>query len=1458
VTPSHIGKYEIQRRLGAGGMGSLYLARDPGLDRLVALKLLKDEHQDEPELRERFKREARSVARLSHRNIIVVYEIGEDQGRPFMAMEYIAGETLNQVLRRTPTPPITKRLSLIEDLCDGLGHAHAQGIIHRDIKPANIMLDGEGVLKILDFGIARIGKAGITQDGVMMGTVNYMSPEQAMGSGVDHRSDIFAVGAVLYEAIALEQAFPGWIDSGVLHRILYAGPVPLTERVPGIDPELAGIVQRALDRDPNQRYQDLLSMRRDITRVRRRLQDAGQDPGATSAGRRSSDDRGSDRRVLDPERIAKLRRQEVEDNLRFGQEAFARGDHDAALQHAERAAMADPDSPRVFDLLDKARFAIEAKAIRQLLAEAQRLLAEGHLEDAAALVEEASAATLPESQGAPELRAEVRTTAEKIAATRERERRIDSNLERARTSIEQGGFETALRAVYEVLAIDPDRAEARELEQLAKSRLQAQREHERARRNAYDQLRSARTLAGDGKFDEAAEAIHSVRPPSDTVRMAVADALGEVRKLQRQAAHAAIVAQARTAFDEGQLEQALLVLESIPAEDQTPTARSLRGAVEDAVRQKRELERKRQALEGAVAAIESLIASEDLTRALERLEEAARIGLDDERIPALRHRISDLGAAAQERQRREARDRLATKRVEAARQLLANGDGYAAIALLDRDTSGHPLVATALAELRVAVAEQEERGRQEAERKRKEQEAKQRAELEAKKRLEEQRKAAERQRQDEERRQQQAEQHRRQQEVATLLIGVERALAENRPAEATVLLKRADEVGAVEDTELLHRVAAAKAAAEGRERISRQLEGHLSRARELLAGGDLQGAKQAADAALALEVDHRDARQLLTEIAEAEDRRAEEARRVEEARRREEELQRQAAEERRHQEEARKREESLNDLFARARKAKNHQAALKILNEASTLAPGDPRVHAQIAERTASLEREHLEEQRRKEEARRLEEQQRQDARRREEEARRLEEVRQKEAARRQEEARRREQEEARRREEEARKREAAVSELIGRASKTQEHEAALTLLTQAETLAPTDPRIRTLISARNAALEGQRAAVRAAEEAALRERERREQENRDAIASKAVLNATQLFAAGRHGEALALLRESPAHAAIDPAIADLERQRAELERRRLEEARRQRREERRAATRAAIDRAIHDRRLQTVAGLILVAALAWGTWQLWPASTEEMSTPVSSVSPPTTPPIDTQPPTNSASPNANPGPVRANPPVSTPPDVSPIAPSGTEKPPRAGQAGSPPPTRPISPNASPSATNAPGQQAPASPASPRPAPAPSEDESPVVPQTPPRRSAPEETGRPAPTPPAAIPQSPPPAPTPAPTPDLASDRRAIDQLLNEFVETYSTMDDSRLRRIDPTFPGIRSRELIRSVRLSLPDRMIVVAPDGQTATLSASGTFTYVWNRSGFPPTTRAQLNWRLQKVGGNWTVVR
>ena len=479
MPPTHIGRHQIQHRLSSGGMASLYLAREPQSDRLVVVKLLREDYTDLPEARERFVREVRALARLRHSNLVAVYDFGEHEGSPFIVMEYIDGETLRERLVRTPPLTLASGLAIVEDLCAGLAIAHEVGIVHRDIKPDNIMLDRQGVVKLLGFAIARNAYAGSTdltpQPGMILGNYGYLSPEQLLGAPVDERTDIFAAGAVLYEVIARERAFPGEF-SAFSHQVLTAGPVPLEQRVPGVDPTLVQIVMRALQRDPKERYQDANDMRRDLARARHRL-----DESSVVAMRET---------VVAPQmpsarsqRDSEAKRSHVTEQLRLGQEAFARGEFDASLQYGERAAFIDPDSAAAMELIDRSRAAIEATSIVPVLEEAKQLLSSGQLQEALTRAEDAWA-RVQDLVEAGSLREQVRAVLDQIRGAREREERIKAALERARSRFERADYDNALRSVYEVLALDPEHAQARELEQHAKVVLHAQREQARARHDA--------------------------------------------------------------------------------------------------------------------------------------------------------------------------------------------------------------------------------------------------------------------------------------------------------------------------------------------------------------------------------------------------------------------------------------------------------------------------------------------------------------------------------------------------------------------------------------------------------------------------------------------------------------------------------------------------------------------------------------------------------------------------------------------------------------------------------------------------------------------------------------------------------------------------------------------------------------------------------------------------------------
>jgi serine/threonine protein kinase len=282
TVPETIGRYRIVGTIGQGGMGRLYLAVDPQLDRRVAIKLLK-EGFDDADMRERFMREARTIAQLRHINIISIFDVGEDNGCPFIAMEHIAGQSLAEVIHGRLPLSVNRKLEIIDALCSALSYAHRSGIVHRDIKPANVMIDSDGVVKVLDFGIARLSGSDMTRPGIIIGTINYMAPEQIEGRAADARSDIFSVGAVCYELLSLRQAFPGDLIA-VLAKIVHGAPEPLDELMPELDSEIISVVRCALNKDPATRYQDFAEMRRDLRAVQQRLpEDLHVDAPAVSA-----------------------------------------------------------------------------------------------------------------------------------------------------------------------------------------------------------------------------------------------------------------------------------------------------------------------------------------------------------------------------------------------------------------------------------------------------------------------------------------------------------------------------------------------------------------------------------------------------------------------------------------------------------------------------------------------------------------------------------------------------------------------------------------------------------------------------------------------------------------------------------------------------------------------------------------------------------------------------------------------------------------------------------------------------------------------------------------------------------------------------------------------------------------------------------------------------------------------
>ena len=281
-----LGKYELVEELGRGGMGVVYRGWDPQLGRSVAIKVLGGVDAD-PAFLQRFAREAQLIAQLQHPNIVVIHDLAEHDGRPFIVMEYLAGISLDAAIRERRDYALSQKLQTMIEVCRGLECAHAVGIVHRDIKPANIRLTEEGGVKLLDFGIARLAGSTMTRSREVLGTLAYMSPEAVQGHSIDGRTDIFGLGVTLFEWIAGVRPHQGDSAGEVIGAILHMPPRRLCDEVPGCPDELARVIDRALEKDPERRYPVTSELRLALERCLSGLghrDDSSQAPAARESG----------------------------------------------------------------------------------------------------------------------------------------------------------------------------------------------------------------------------------------------------------------------------------------------------------------------------------------------------------------------------------------------------------------------------------------------------------------------------------------------------------------------------------------------------------------------------------------------------------------------------------------------------------------------------------------------------------------------------------------------------------------------------------------------------------------------------------------------------------------------------------------------------------------------------------------------------------------------------------------------------------------------------------------------------------------------------------------------------------------------------------------------------------------------------------------------------------------------
>jgi serine/threonine-protein kinase len=662
--PTSIGRYKIVDRLGKGAMGVVYNAHDSLMERSVAIKVMMTDLEDDPETSSRFYREARAAGQLVHPNIITIFDMGEDDGRPFIVMELLAGQTLNKYMERPEAADIETKIDLMLQICAGLHAAHTHGIFHRDVKPGNLLVRPNGELKIVDFGIARLASSNMTASGLIVGTPDYMSPEQTRGPDVDQRSDIFSAGAVFYLMLTGRKPFSAADPISVLSKVQTETPLPIRDSE--APPPIIRLVTKALAKDPADRYQSCSRMIAELEHVKRDLETETRD---------CLDDCGQ--RLQQLEGLAAQRRKLI-----------------TALDIVP--APADIEAARL-DLLNKhalltepyrqravAGLLAEIKALQEQAAEQvdrwQRALIsvdEGIRVAGTGAVREAishfelALRTEPASRRAS---AEADRGRDTLAAQRAIDQRAQALLDEARKAAAAKQWQAAIVLCNDALLLDSRVAAAAELKRTAVAAIEAEARERKL--ECERALGRAEAFRRKGRFQEATQEIARARELDPTaeidavegrIRTSIAEA--EREALQGQQAAEAITA-ARNAFAAGRRDEALAELKSFHASTPHPLAATEITRLESEAKRLAVAEqRAAEAAEHAKSA-EAALTGGKPEQALELANRA--LAIDPGHV--LARKVSGL-AAAEVKQREEAKARAAkaTRHIEDAKEQLARG-----------------------------------------------------------------------------------------------------------------------------------------------------------------------------------------------------------------------------------------------------------------------------------------------------------------------------------------------------------------------------------------------------------------------------------------------------------------------------------------------------------------------------------------------------------------------------------------------------------------------------------------------------------------------------------------------------------------------------------------------------------------------------------------------------------------
>ncbi|HSB14181.1 MAG TPA: protein kinase [Bryobacteraceae bacterium] len=579
----HIGRYEIQAELGRGGYGRVYRAYDPTVGRLVAIKVLTGEGTD---LLKRFRNEASAAGSLNHRNIVTIYDFGEHDGMPYIAMEFLAGDDLSQIIaNRTPLTMLQK-VNIMMQVAEGLYSAHRNGVVHRDVKPANIRLLPDGTVKILDFGIARLTRDStsprLTRQGDVIGTLLYMSPEQIMSADVDALSDIFAYGVTYYELLTGKHPFHAADAGAVLYKITSVDPEPIRNHTPECPEALEQVVRRALHRERELRYQSLRELQIDTEPILLELRQKRASVLLDDARNCFAEDdleraeaHVMEALALDPSNTAGRKfRNEVQQRLQSRRlqsridAILAEGDHALkqrrfaeAAERFQSALQVYPENEKLKGRLQQARELLErSRAAAQLLAEARKHFFQKGYSAALRIASEAAQID-PECTDVARFVQSVQTAAER----EERRLRFQQVLGAAQELLDQNLFDQAAAALAELDSEQSDSAEAKALIESLNTR---RAEFERAEREQAERIRTELAAATEelrnSAFLQAFERLSTLRrevPENEDIGRLLALAEKELSAQKRAAEIEVLVREARSFVESDQYGRALGVIE---------------------------------------------------------------------------------------------------------------------------------------------------------------------------------------------------------------------------------------------------------------------------------------------------------------------------------------------------------------------------------------------------------------------------------------------------------------------------------------------------------------------------------------------------------------------------------------------------------------------------------------------------------------------------------------------------------------------------------------------------------------------------------------------------------------------------------------------------------------------------------------------------------------------------------